>query len=513
MSISVSYVPDLQSASQVALDIGTGNLRRQAQEIARSESQRQEALDESARQADLGLAMRARSEYVQGQQFQAQQAQHAQDRQAQLAAQQQQDQFGLYRDSVQHQYGLENLDAQGQQSWQRQSAMSVDTQANSALRAAREMNLSPEGKKTLADLAARYRDIQKQRTSLRPEAYQSVIGDWFADYEAADISQYDVKEMTPDEQWQRGTITQPDGAVYGLDRSGAWRELKPGYTPSPTGNDREPTPDGGERVWNGHKQEWQSFPGAKPVAEPKTKEVDLGKLRKEAEANIKDEWSSSAPLPTDPGYADYPDAPDYSDEKVLAEMERLQRIEGKAKKKFGGSSGDGGGEQQPGGIPGFPLPAIPQSLPRPQIGPQQPLPPPPGGPMSQVATPVDPAAGVIPPNPHDTTGESVAGNLLAGMDHPEAPDGSHDKPYDTLGMDPSTYKSLPDGTWLLGQDHNLYQKGNHPSEQSANWNGDGSLDNPYHFIGAGKQEDYKQWVDGLPGGSVIVDDKGKRWVK
>lgn len=195
MGIKVVYAPDLQVAGQIGIDTGMGNLRTQAQQIAQQDAMRQQALDEQARQFDMSMAMRARSEYLQGQQRNAQLAAQQRSQQAsqvaRIYAQNQQNQFQLMRDQQAQDFGQQDMLLQSDLVYGRQQAMGVEEQANLMMKEARKLKYDPTGQNILNTRAAELREIQG--APLRPEARADALAQWMEKFQSDDPSQYQIK--------------------------------------------------------------------------------------------------------------------------------------------------------------------------------------------------------------------------------------------------------------------------------------------------------------------------------
>lgn len=234
MSIQVEYQPEAAVLGQAALQSGLGDLRTQASQIAQQELIRRQALEESQRQFDLSMAMRARSEYNQQRQQQAslnaQLASRQQSMMAQLAAQQAQQEYQTERDARLQAYGMQDMEFQNQLLYGRQQALSVEEEATQMFKDLRKLKLDPTGQNRLAEAAGAFRDIQSG--NYRPEQRAEMIADLLEDVHNEDFEQYVPPEpntfdgLTP---MQGQEITDPKNLPWGFyERPGTPRNGQPG---------------------------------------------------------------------------------------------------------------------------------------------------------------------------------------------------------------------------------------------------------------------------------------------
>lgn len=194
MAIRVVYNPDLAVASQVTLDSGEGQLRMQAQQIARQDAMRQAELDERAREFDFSQAMRARSEYLQGQQYQRQLAARQAAGQQQLYAQQAAQEHDLQKMYLAQQFGQDDIALQDQLLYQRQNALGLDEQAAAMFKEMRKTKFDATGQRLFSEFESQFRDIQG--APLRAEQKNEVLSELMRDVQLADLAQYEAKEPT-----------------------------------------------------------------------------------------------------------------------------------------------------------------------------------------------------------------------------------------------------------------------------------------------------------------------------
>jgi hypothetical protein len=87
-----------------------------------------------------------------------------------------------------------------------------------------KLNLDENGKRERAQYTNALRATLTDQ--LRPEARAEVLRNILGEIDKSGLEEREIKEPTPDELWTKGTRTEDDGTVYGLDRNGTWRKLK-----------------------------------------------------------------------------------------------------------------------------------------------------------------------------------------------------------------------------------------------------------------------------------------------
>lgn len=112
----------------------------------------------------------------------------------------------------------ENQYEQRRQDSQFSQNIQIGKSAESLLAEARKMKLSPEGEKELARLSSVYRSISRERGSMRPAQYESLMQDWLNDFEQANLSQYGLQSKPLSErvkeQFERVNIGGRDYEVF-----------------------------------------------------------------------------------------------------------------------------------------------------------------------------------------------------------------------------------------------------------------------------------------------------------
>lgn len=306
-------------------------LQQQDERLAVETALRQQAADD------------ANARFYSAQQADAQQRQAALD--AQLLGRQMAGEYDLARD--QQNFG-QQLELQANAA-ELQGYQSVEQSAAEAMKQLRQAKLDPEGKRRLAEFENSFRQINAQKgRRLREGQYEDLLGQWFDEFENANIGQYEIKEPTPDELWQQQTRTGDDGTVYGLDRSGNWRKLQDApWKPIPPEEIESNTheyPDGTRIFINPRtgKETVIAPPKAEKPAEPKTMTpAERASVWRDARTDLREQWMIEYPETTTPdtvvdGKVTKPGTTvppaksfdDYFDEKWPAYVQRYNRAFG-----------------------------------------------------------------------------------------------------------------------------------------------------------------------------------------
>jgi hypothetical protein len=300
-------------------------------------------LAERARQFDTGVGMRLRGQDLDQQARRENMAwQDARDfnrAQQQFALQDQQQQAALFGDVLNQQQALEMQDHQAQLQWGMKSGVSLDQEASETLKAAKQMQLAPEGQVVLGQLAGKLRKINQGRSHLRPDAYAYAVGKWMEDFEAAGLDAYEVKEPTPEETVQRqiltmqGTPVPLDGSFTGWGllrqpaRNGGESTYKPYFFTDP--ENPVVTRDGVRGTIKSGSGDFVPFKETTPAADPvKVREEQKAAKKKaydDAEKRLLERAKLTTPANAEGHVIITPPQP----EQILREMQEYDaRIEG-----------------------------------------------------------------------------------------------------------------------------------------------------------------------------------------
>lgn len=306
-------------------------------------------LAERARQFDTGVGMRLRGQDLDQQARRENMAwQDARDfnrAQQQFALQDQQQQAALFGDVLNQQQALEMQDHQAQLQWGMQSGVSLDQEASETLKAAKQMQLAPEGQVVLGQLAGKLRKINQGRSHLRPDAYAYAVGKWMEDFEAAGLDAYEVKEPTPEEQLFSGFVAAdgqqvapgqplPQGLYINGFRNGkpSWAEYQPTVpvTKEYIEANKVTASDGTESYYNPNTKKTETLGGgAKAEPDPvKVREEQKAAKKKaydDAEKRLIERAKLTTPANAEGHVIITPPQP----EQILREMQEYDaRIEG-----------------------------------------------------------------------------------------------------------------------------------------------------------------------------------------
>jgi hypothetical protein len=226
MGFRIDHSPDATIAVNAARATGRGQRAMRQQEQDLETTRFLLGLQEQQRESDLNLTFRAQQAAAESQRYQDQLGAQQQFQAAQLFDRDQARQAALAEQAMQGQFQSDRLGMQQGYDWQQDAAQDIDGVAADSITRFRKMNLDPEGKRLFGEYASKLNEIRSQRSSLRPEVYNDILGQWLQDVDSARLDSYEVQEPTPDELWQQKTRTSEDGTVYGLDRNGMWRKLR-----------------------------------------------------------------------------------------------------------------------------------------------------------------------------------------------------------------------------------------------------------------------------------------------
>jgi hypothetical protein len=319
MAINVTHRAPAALQGQSAMVTGSAVGQAQAALGASDTARFLLGMKEQRRHFDINAALAANGQAIRSQQFNrelaAQDARQAQynanaelNRQAQLAGQQMREEYDL---AAQQQYQYNQ--------YQAQSAKSLDEQVFDAEANLQQVQLNPEGQRLRNELSGKLRKVREMRPILRPEQYNSLMGQWYSDYSSTNLGAYEQKEPTAQEKVYSGLVPLqgqqmvpgqplPPGVYRSLkgSRNGVdtWETLT--IPPVDTATmaerierDRAPAPDGGIILWNPDKQTYTHFPPAKPEKPEVVKPVDMGKYIKEASVALINEHSANNPNSTE----------------------------------------------------------------------------------------------------------------------------------------------------------------------------------------------------------------------
>jgi hypothetical protein len=177
-----------------------------------------------------------------------------------------------------------------QYDWFTQGAKSLDEQVVDQLKLANGMKLSPEGQRIKNEWAGKLRQVQSQRNTLRPEAYNSALGQAMAEFEQLGLDAYTEHVPTAAEEVYEGLVPLQGQTIEPGKPlpPGTYRSVKgvrngvkqyetltiPPEEPQTTAEMVQkfsvPASDGGQLIWNPHKQDWLHI---KPKEAEKTEEA------------------------------------------------------------------------------------------------------------------------------------------------------------------------------------------------------------------------------------------------
>lgn len=98
--------------------------------------------------------------------------------------------------------------------------------------------LSPIGRQKFRDLQGKLQAIQKQQGQIPATESARLMGQWLQEFDQSGLQAHIQPQPTPEEQFAQSTYRDGDGALYGLDRSGAWRKLQD--PPQPPDMEKQP---------------------------------------------------------------------------------------------------------------------------------------------------------------------------------------------------------------------------------------------------------------------------------
>jgi hypothetical protein len=370
--INVQYGPSAITLSQLARATGRGQLATQQQQVDNANQRYLLGLQEQQRQFDTQTANAAYNAQaardMQRQQMAASQAAQQQALAANVFNQQAARQANIYGDQLDYQNAQENRDAQ----WQMQGVDSAEQMAKDALLAANKMNLDPEGKRKLAQLASDFRAIAAQRgVSIRDGApYEGVLRDWLSDFDNSGLDDHEEREPSPEEWFKEGTFTDERGNVWARDRNGAIlkRDDAPPrpLAPEEIEANTYQLPGGGTMFINPLDGK-PYFPSNAPKENAK-KETDWAPYVEKARKSLYDIWGTER----DNAKFHNSELPKFNptDDELLKEAKRLYGLEQRLSSEFGGGAAIDHAVLRP-GDPGFDGPA--QMTPLPNHDPNAPV--------------------------------------------------------------------------------------------------------------------------------------------
>jgi hypothetical protein len=209
-----------------------------------------------------------------------------------------------------------------QYDWFTQGAESLDKQVTEQLKIANKMKLSPEGQRIKNEWAGKLRQVQSQRNTLRPEAYNSALGQAMAEFEQLGLDAYEEHVPTAAEEVYEGLVPLQGQTIEPGKPlpPGTYRSVKgvrngvkqyetltiPPEEPTTTAErwerDRVPLPWGGFAVFDPEAKKWQEFtpPTQKNEAEEPKEPImaprDMRETRKAVLDELEQEWKN------DPAY-------------------------------------------------------------------------------------------------------------------------------------------------------------------------------------------------------------------
>lgn len=349
MAINVQHSAPIALQGQAAMATGTAVGQAQAAPQANEMTRFLLGMREQRRQFDINTALRINAQDIENRQYNQQLAmQDARqtqynanaelNRQAQLASQQMREEYDL---AAQQQYQYNQYQAQG--------ARTLDEHIFDAEAGMQQMQLNPEGQRLRNELVGRLRRTRDFTRTLRPDARNSAMEQWYSDYSATNLGAYEVKEPTAQEKVFNGLVPLqgqqmvpgqplPPGVYRSLKgtRNGvdSWETIT--IPPVDTATtverferDRVPTPDGGFMLWNPDKQDWTHVAPTKPEKVAPEKPVDAGKYLKEAVNQLRTEHQlSQTGEVTTPFKFSMDNAKARAKELMAAEKELLEESDG-----------------------------------------------------------------------------------------------------------------------------------------------------------------------------------------
>jgi hypothetical protein len=200
----------------------------------------------------------------------------------------------------QYEGGLEMQKLQQEQEFDVTTAATeeINSEASKVLAEYRKKKLDPAGQRELHRLSAEWRALQGGLgRSVRPQAWNQLAGQWFENFETANLDQYEVEEPTIEQTIQESTWVDPaSGERLGLDRNGAPRKVADA-PPMPLTQevvDANTFNIGGVPTFI-HPQTQKEFTPTAPKAEkpePKLTVSDHARIRKEMTDELRDEWEA-----------------------------------------------------------------------------------------------------------------------------------------------------------------------------------------------------------------------------
>lgn len=196
--------------------------------------------------------------------------------------------------------------------WKLEATREMDANINDMLKAARQMTLSPEGKRVLAQLADERRSIAAAKPDMTPEQYSDMAGQFMNRFAEADLAGYEQQPPSSDEIIARsyrkidgnvGVWISPDGTMRPVESKMAIEEAKN------SANQQSPpaTVD----------DQWKKMYGL-------SDDKNTDKFAKDyyaAEERLQRAWKA------DPKNIDTPTAPPMSPEDVEKEMRRMLELQ------------------------------------------------------------------------------------------------------------------------------------------------------------------------------------------
>ena len=195
--------------------------------------------------------------------------------------------------------------------WKLEATREMDTNINDMLKAARQMSLSPEGKRVLAQLADERRSIAAAKPDMKPEQYSDMAGQFMNRFAEADLAGYEEQPPSADAIIARsyrkidgnvGIWISPDGTMRPVESKMALEEAK--------GAANQDLPAATvEEQWN------KMYGGG---------DKNYDKFLKDysgAEERLQKKWKA------DPRNIDDPVAPAMKEEDVKAEMRRMLELQ------------------------------------------------------------------------------------------------------------------------------------------------------------------------------------------
>jgi hypothetical protein len=200
MAIRVRHEAPLDVVGGFAQSIGQAQGAQQQAQLDDARTRFLLEFGERRRQFDVNTGLRLNDDAKQQQRYFTDLAARDTQQQRLLYDQEQRRQSEFAQRQMMGQQQLAQQEMEQAFEWYTQGAKSLDEQAFETQKAANQLKLTPEGQRIKNEWAGKLHQVRSQRNSLRPDAYNSALGQALAEYEQLGLDAYVEEEPTAAEE-------------------------------------------------------------------------------------------------------------------------------------------------------------------------------------------------------------------------------------------------------------------------------------------------------------------------